>query len=541
MMQKIALTLVFVFMVQVGHACTNFLITKGASADGRNYIFYANDGAYAPSFPVHPAAAYRAGDSVHIVSYPNKKEGYLPRAAYEYHTIGYHMNEHHVTIGETTFGGRKELHNTDEFLEYWHLMELGLRRSKSARQMIEVITSLVAKYGYGSEGQSFSIADPDEVWILEMIGKGVGQKGAVWVAVRVPDGTVSAHANHSRVGSIDLNDTEHVRHSPDVVDFAVSKGYYHPGSGKPFNFSEAYDPATPAKLRYTEMRVWDFFHRVAPSLSISPDYARGVFGASPMPLWILPDRKLTLEEVMQLTRSHYDGTPWDMEQGLKAGPFGSPHYSRPLTFKVDDRDASWERPISTPLTAYAFIAQLSSDRKPETQSVLWLGLDNSYTNVYIPFHCSVTEIPESYHNADYNRFDWNSMWWVFNFVGNYVNLRYSDMIADVKLTQQRVQSEIIRSFRAIEKRPSNCGKKCNCTTVFTEFGAQQSKQLLADWTALAHQLIVKYNDGLVRDEKMHPRPKGYSEAFYRMAVEDDPERLLPDWPQATENLEPRNY
>lgn len=525
----------------VGLACTNFLVTKGASTEGSNFIFYANDGAYAPVFPVHRAGIYTGADKMAITSWPNKKEGTIPRAPQEYHTIGYHINEYNVTIGETTFGGREELHNTDEFLEYWHLMELGLQRSRTAREMVQTITALVEEYGYGSEGESFSIADPNEVWILEMVGKGKGQKGAVWVAVKVPDGYVSAHANHARIGEVDFKDKKNVMYAKDVVTFAVGKGYYNPKSGKPFSFCEAYDPATPAKLRYTEMRVWDFFNRIAPSMNISPDYARGVLGAARMPLWIKPDKKLSLTDVMALTRSHYDGTKWDMEKGYKAGAFGNPNMARPLSFKVDGKEATWERPISTPLTAYAFVAELRNDYANGPSSTLWLGLDNTYTNVYMPFNASVTELPRSYSNADYNNFSWDSMWWVFNFVGNYVNLRYADMIADVKVRQQEIQSRIVVAYRGFEKVQGAIADEQERSRNFTRFSLAQSELLLKDWTQLANMLIVKYNDGMVRDEKMNPRSKGYSDDFYKKAIEDDPERLLPVWDVKTENKEPRNY
>ena len=522
-------------------ACTNFLVTKGASSNNATYIFYANDGAYAPSFPVHKAGIYKRGDKIKIVSWPNKKEGFIPRATKEYHTIGYHINEYNVTIGETTFGGREELHNTDEFLEYWHLMELGLQRSKTAKEMVKVITYLVEKYGYGSEGESFSIADPNEAWILEMVGKGKGEKGAIWIAVKVPDGYVSAHANHARIGYVNLEDKKNVMYSKDMIDFAVKKGYYDPNGGKKFSFSDVYDPVTPAKLRYTEMRVWDFFRRVAPSMNISADYARGIQGAERMPLWIKPDNKISLEDVMNLSRSHYDNTKWDMEKGHKAGPHGNPNRSRPLTFKVGETDASWERPISTPLTAYAFIAELKTDKNKNTNSVLWLGLDNTYTNIYMPFNASVVELPKSYSNADYNKFSWDSMWWVFNFVGNYVNLRYSDMIVDVKTKQQELQSQIIADYRALESDHKNINNSLLRTKEYGEFSKKQSKKLLAEWTNLANNLIVKYNDGLIRNEQMQAKQKGYSEDFYKKSIEDDPERIIPVWDVKSENKEPRNY
>ena len=521
-------------------ACTNFLITKGASVDNHNYIFYSNDGAYAPSFPVHPAGSYKNSDSIRIFSYPNQKEGYIPRAKHEYHTIGYHINEFNVSIGETTFGGRDELHNTNEFLEYWHLMELGLQRSKTAREMIDVIAELVQEYGYGSPGESFSIADPDEIWLMEMVGKGINNKGAVWAAVRIPDGYISAHANHARIGDIELDNPDNFKYSPDVIDFAIEKGYYHPESGETFSFCDTYDPVTPAKLRYTEMRVWDFFRRTTPSQDISTDYARGVEGAERMPLWIKPDEKLSFETIIALTRSHYDGTPWDMEKGLKAGPHGNPNRSRPLTFEVDGMEASWERPISTPLTAYAFIAELKTNKKKEAISVLWLGLDNTYTNIYMPFNATVSQIPQSFNNTKYDAFSWDSMWWVFNFVGNYVNLRYCDMIEDVKAKQANIQKGIVDDFRALETSIQTINKKKR-SEEYTQFGEDQSKQLLQNWTQLSNFLITKYNDGMVRDEKMRTKTVGYSDDFYRKAIEDDTERILPVWKESKENKEPRNY
>ncbi|MFV0553545.1 MAG: dipeptidase [Mangrovibacterium sp.] len=540
-MRKIITIAILLACYSYSFGCTNFLVTKGASKDGRNYIFYANDGAYAPSFPVHRAGMYEQGDSVKIVSWPNKKEGFIPRAKEEYHTIGYHINEHNVAIGETTFGGREELHNTDIFLEYWHLMELGLRRSKTAREMIQVITSLVNEYGYGSEGESFSIADPEEAWILEMIGKGKGVKGAVWVAVKVPDGYIAAHANHARIGEIDFKDKKNVMYSKDVVKFATEKGYYDPKSKEPFNFSQAYDPAAPAKLRYTELRVWDIFRRIAPSQNISSDYARGVQGAQPMPLWIKPDEKLSLEDIMALTRSHYDGTKWDMEKGYKAGAHGNPNRSRPLTFEVEGQAASWERPISTPLTAYSFVAELKTDAEKNTNSVLWLGLDNTYTNIYLPFNAAVREIPRSFSNADYASFSWDSMWWVFNFVGNYVNLRYGKMIQDVKAKQEQVQARLIHDFRLLEERQRVVASAREKAEAYTNFGNQKAADLLSEWTQLSFHLITKYNDGMIRDENMNPKSVGYSEDFYKKAVEDDPERILPVWKEEMENKEPRNY
>jgi dipeptidase len=537
-MKKLLLLLIIVS--QYSFACTNFLITKGASSNGHTYIFYANDGAYAPSFPVHLGQMYAMGDSIKITSWGNQQSGFIYHNRKEYHTIGYHINEFQVSIGETTFGGRKELHNTDEFLEYWHLMELGLKRAKTAKEMIKVITNLVEEYGYGSEGESFSIADPNEAWILEMTGKGNGNKGAVWVAVKIPDGYVSAHANHARIGNFDLKDSKNVMYSKDVISFAIEKGFYNPKTDGDFSFCDAYDPITPAKLRYTEMRVWDFFRRVSPSLNISPNYARGVQGAERMPLWIKPDKKLSLEDIMDLSRSHYDDTKWDMEKGYKAGPHGNPNRSRPLTFEVDGVEASWERPISTPLTAYAFIAELRKEKSKKMGAVLWLGLDNTYTNIYLPINNMVNKIPDSYNNTDYNKFSWDSMWWSFNFVGNYVNLRYRDMIVDVKEKQKTIQMKIIENHKVAENKAYQM-KTNESADFLTNYIQEEADSLLSEWNKLGATLIVKYNDGLVRDKNMNVKQKGYCPEFYRKSIKDDTERILPVWDEKSENIEPNNY
>ncbi len=520
-----------------GSACTNFLITPGATINGAAYIFYSNDGEYAPHFPVYLAEDYAAGTLVSIKkTYWSDESTKIEQSRHTNQTLSYLINEYQVAVGETTFDGRKELLKTDGAIPYWTLMRLGLQRAKTAREFIKVVAELLDKYGYASTGESFSIADPKEVWYMELIGKGKGQKGAVWVALRVPDGYVAAHANHSRIRNFKFqkknrwNDPKaKVFNSKDVVSFAIKKGYYDPKSGKKFSFSDAYDPADAEKLRYTEMRVWEFFRRVAPSLHLKPDYARGVKDARPYPLWVKPDKKLSLEDIMNLSRDYYEGTPFDMSKGLKAGPFGSPYRPRPLSFEIDGKKGVWGRSISTPNTAFAMIAELRANMPRFIGAVLWIGFDNTYTNVYIPVSAIVSHTPTQFNNTNYNKFSWSSLWWTFNFVGNYINLRYNAMIKDVKAKQNEIQKRFIADRRQLEKRLMNINDKNKIVQISTQNAQKLTDTLANEWHELANTLIVKYNDFYIRPAvNKWPRAVGYSKEWTREVIKSDSTLLLPD-------------
>ncbi|MFH1682152.1 MAG: C69 family dipeptidase, partial [Candidatus Eisenbacteria bacterium] len=322
------------FFAPGSRACTNLLVTKGASADGSVMITYTCDGEFHPRLHRQPAADHEPGDSIEIVDWSGNSRGKVAEVPHTYAVVRL-MNEHQLVIAETTFDGRKELVNPDGILHYWDLMQLALQRARTAREAIGVIAGLVEEYGYRSTGESFSIGDPHEAWILEMIGRGPEWKGAVWVAVRVPDGMISCHANRARIGAFPLDDPKNCIYSDDAVSLAVERGYYDPESGKPFRFDDAYCPATPKSLRYTATRVWSLFRRAAPSLELSPGRHRAEDGAEPYPLWIKPDRKLALTDVFDLMRDHYEGTELDMTVGADAGPFGSPDRSRPIAWTVD--------------------------------------------------------------------------------------------------------------------------------------------------------------------------------------------------------------
>ena len=359
------------------YACTNFIVTKGASKDGSVMIVYTCDGEFHPHLRITPSADYKPGEMLQIEDWSGNTLGTIKQVSHTYSIVGPHMNEHQVSIGETTFGGREELVNPSKFLHYWRLMQLALQRSKTALEAVKIITGLAEEYGYRSEGESFSISDPNEVWILEMAGTGPGGEGAVWVARKVPDGYICAHANKSRIGEFPLDDPENCLYSKNVISFAIEKGYYDPKSGEPFRFNDAYDPTNPSNLRYCESRVWSMFNRCAPSLKLSTDYHRGVKGAERYPLWIKPDEKLDVEAVSYIIRDHYEGTEFDMTKGIEAGPFGSPNRCRPLVWEVDEKTAVWERAISSPNTAYSFIAQSRSWLPDEIGGLLWYGYDDT--------------------------------------------------------------------------------------------------------------------------------------------------------------------
>ena len=403
-------------------------------------------------------------------------------------------------------------------------MDLALQRAKTAREAIKVITSLVEEYGYGSEGESFSIADPNEVWILEMIGNGSGGKGAIWVALKIPDGMVAAHANHSRIGTFPLDDPENCMYSKNVIDFAVEKGWYNPESGKAFEFNKVYDPATPEKLKYSEARVWSLFRRIAPSLNLSPDYHRGLSDKR-YPLWIKPDKKLSTYDIFRLARDHYEGTAFDMTKGLQAGPYGSPQRNRPLSFYVDSIKYSWERPISTYNTAFSFVAQMRGNLPDEIGAVLWFGEDETYFTCYTPVYVSTKDIAEPYKNGNIRHFSDKSAWWVFNFVSNFAHLRYKDMVKDMQTVQTKLEKQFLAQQPAIEKAALELYKNDKKAAVefLTNYTIDQGNYVIEQWKKLGNLLLTKYNDGYVKDKNGHIQSIGYPDEWTKriMQLEGD--------------------
>ncbi|NPD44223.1 MULTISPECIES: dipeptidase [unclassified Lentimicrobium] len=528
-MIKYTLTFLFILFSFISYSCTNLIVTKGASTDGSTMMVYTNDGEWLYHLKMFPHQKHESEEVIQFKFPRTEKFLDIPQPLETYKKLGFHMNEYDVAIGETTFTGREELWNKNLPLKYWHLMSLALDRSKTAREAIEVITSLVEEYGYGSEGESFSIIDPNEAWILEMIGTGDGKPGANWVAMKIPDGAISAHANKARIGTFPLDDPENCIYSKNVISFAIEKGFYDPNSGNPFAFNLAYNPISPDRLRYCESRVWSLFRRAAPEQNFSSDYHRGVEGAERYPLWIFPEEKLSVKDVMRLVRDHYEGTAIDMTKGPEAGPFGTPQRWRPLSWEEDDGKAySWERPISTYNTCFSFIAQCR-ERTFEAMSTLWFGFDDTYFTCYLPLYMSLDSVPESYRKGDIRHYDPSSMWWTMNFVSNYANLKYSYMIQDIQKVQNELEDQFISEQEYLAKRllQENLEDK---DKVLHNYVNERADLILKRWNELGYMLIAKYNDGYIKSVGEHMQSPGYPDEWRKNIIEQNPEKhLVPEW------------
>ena len=521
----LAAALVIIFFINLPvHACTNYLITKGASKDGSTMITYSADShdLYGELY-FTPAAHHQPGTMVDIYEWDTGKFlGQIKQVPHTYSVVGL-MNEHQLSIGETTWGGRKELKDPKAIVDYGSLMFIALQRAKTAREAIKVMTDLVAEYGYYSSGESFSIADPNEVWIMEMISKGPDNKGAVWVARKVPDGYISGHANQARIRQFPLNDKENCLYAKDVISFAREKGYFS-GADKDFSFADTYAPLDYAALRFCEARVWSMFRRAAPSLNLSIDYVNGVKGAEPLPLWIKPDKKLSVHDVMELMRDHFQGTDFDMTKDVGAGPFALPYRWRPLTWMVDSVQYCNERAVSTQQTGFSFVTQARSWLPAPVGGVIWFGVDDTYSTVYVPMYCGIKDVPKSFAvgTGSFHEFTWDSAFWVFNFVANYAYSRYSDMIKDI----QKVQRELEGKFLADQTEIDDAAMKLFAQSpqlardYLTEYSVKSGDSTVQRWKKLGEFLLYKYLDGNVKDELGNVKHPPYPESWYRRIVNE---------------------
>ncbi|MCL4837831.1 MAG: C69 family dipeptidase [Thermoanaerobaculia bacterium] len=523
---------------EAARACTNVLVTKGASADGSTMITYACDGRFHARLRRSDAADHPEGAKLTLRSWGGKVRGEIPQVAHTYAVVGL-MNEHQLAISETTTTGREELTDPDGLLHYFDLMQLALERARTAREAIDVMTSLVAAHGYQSTGESFSIADPNEVWLMEMIGKGPGRRGAVWVALRLPEGTISAYANGMRIRELPPADPDWARYSPDVVDFAAEKGYFDPAAGRPFDFAAAYDAPTVQSRRYTATRVWSIFRRAAPSQaeSFDPAFHRGEAGATPYPLWIRPDRKLALADVVALMRDHYEGTPYDMTTGLDAGPYGTPNRWRPIAWEVDGEKHSWERPISTPQTGFSFVSQSRSWLPDPIGGVYWYGVDDTWTTCYVPLYAGIDRLPPSFTLGALDRFSWESAWWVFNLVANFANLKFSVMAPEILAVQRELEGHLLALQPAVEKVAAElwATDPALARRYLTDYSVSHGEEVVRRWRELAEALFTRHNDGYVAEEGQDPE-RGYPEEWLREVVrrQGDRHRLVQPEKAATE-------
>ena len=427
--------------------------------------------------------------------------GEIPQARQTYNVIG-NMNEFQVTIGETTFGGREELSDPNGLIDYGSLIYLALQRSRTAREAIKVMTDLVKEYGYYSSGESFSIADPNEVWIMEMIGKGPGVTGAVWVAVRIPDDCIAAHANQSRIHQFDLNDKENVMYSADVISFAREKGYFS-GLNKDFSFANAYNPLDFGGLRFCEARVWNYYNMFTDRGNEFLPYIQGE-SKTPMPLYVKPNRKISVQDIQTAMRDHYEGTPLDISQDFGAGAYHTPYRFTPLSFEVNGERYFNERPISTQQSAWVFVAQMRDNLPDAIGGVFWFGTDDANMTVFVPIYCCTDIVPpcfdEHTDGAGAESFSFNSSFWVNNWIANMVYPRYDLMIDDVRATQTELENSFRNAQAGVEATASRLAETdlAQAKAFLTNYSNMSAQSYISTWQKLGQYLVVKYNDTAVK-------------------------------------------
>ncbi|HOW45669.1 MAG TPA: C69 family dipeptidase [Candidatus Aminicenantes bacterium] len=524
-------------------ACTNYLVTRGASQDGSTFITYSADShSLYGDLNFIPAGEHIAGTWIDVFDGDSGKFlGRIRQVPRTWQVVGL-INEHQVALGETTFGGREELMDPKAVVDYGSLMNLALQRARTAREALQVMTSLVAEYGYASSGESFSISDPNEAWILEMISKGPERKGAVWVARQVPDGYVCGHANQARIHQFPLQKANNFSdrkqttfHSPDVIAFAREKGYFK-GSDAEFSFAAAYCPPDFGGRRACDARVWQFFRRVTPDskqMDAYEDWALGIKAdAAVMPLFVKPDRKLSLRDMMELMRDHFEGSPMDMTRDIGAGPFVLPYRWRPMSWKPD-QDAKeeyfFERATSTQQTAYSFVAQSRSWLPGAIGGIFWVGMDDTNSTVYAPMYCGIRQVPPSYAKraGGFDRFSWDSAFWVFNFVANWAYSRYCDMIQDIQAVQREIEGKYLAVQPEIEAAALELFKRSPelARERLTAYSVGEGEALVRRWRELGERLIWKYIDGNVRDSQGHVTHPEYPKEWYQRIIRETGDRF----------------
>ncbi|SHF97804.1 Dipeptidase [Mariniphaga anaerophila] len=562
--------IVFLFLLALNvivlpaFACTNLIVSKGASQDGSVMITYAADSHIRYGAAVFlPAADHQPGDVCEVYHYENGKfMGAIPQVAHTYSVVHF-MNEFQVAVGESTFGGMGALYGQkDAILDYGSLMRIGLQRAKTARELIKVMTELVAEYGYASGGESFSISDSEEAWIMEMIGKGKFGKGGVWVARRIPNDCVSGHANQARITTFPFQKANNwddfqqtVYHSSDVISFAKEHGFYK-GEDKDFSFADVYNPMTFGGARYCDARVWSFFRKINEDIRNNQnitDFAMGKLefddafsdgSANPngypsnrLPLWVKPDSAISLQQVMNAMRDHYEGTPMDMTKGVGAGPFESPYRWRPMEFEVDGQKYLNERAIGTQQTGYSFVAQSRNWLPAPVGGIIWFGVDDTDGSVYTPFYCGIKEVPESYREGNGSMISWSetSAFWTFNQLTNFTYTRYNTIHPEVKEYQQELETRFVEEVQLVdllaEKRFDE--NPDSARDYLTQYSVYTANKLVKDWKDFYHYLFMKYMDGNVKEaenrrlkdngngKNIPPRPNhpGYGEEWERMMIQ----------------------
>ena len=562
------MVLALVFTFGEANACTNFLITKGASTDGSCMISYAADSHVLYGELYHyPATDHAPGAMRDVYDWDGGAYlGQIPEIAHTYNVVG-NMNEWQVAIGETTYGGIESLWHGQGIIDYGSLMYIALQRSKTAREAIKWMTDLVATYGYVSEGESFSICDTEEVWILEMIGKGKENKGAVWVARRIPDGYVSGHANQARITtfplakknktSITYKNIDKLLKDPkidcvyadDVISFAKEMKLYD-GPDAKFSFSDVYNPVTFDGARFCDLRVWAMFNKVTSNMKDYWGYATGRdikrpqpytegmcqtpdnFPTNRMPLWVKPDKKVSVLDMMDFMRDHLEGTELDMSQDVGAGPFHCPYRWRPMDWEIDGVHYVHERTTATQQTGFSFVAQSRGYLEAPIGGIIWFGVDDTDNTVYCPMYTSIVDIPECFREGNGSMSKWSetSAFWTFNQMSNWAYTKYDYIHPEIRMRQREMETKWVNALvPEVDARVSAIKGYEGMIKELTNFSCDAANEMTANWKRFYQELFMKYMDGNVNTpqpaqpgQKYTPikseHPK-YSQEFYRYIIE----------------------
>ena len=531
--------------VSEAEACSNFIVGKKASVDGSVMCSYsADDYGMFQNLCHYPAAKHAKGEMRKIFDWDsNKYYGEIPEAAETYNVIG-NINEWQVTIGETTYGGREEMVDSTGIMDYGSLIYVALQRSKSAREAIKVMTTLANTYGYNSGGETFTICDPNEAWIMEMMGKGAGSKGAVWVALRIPDDAICAHANQSRIGKFNMKDKKNVMYAKDVVSFARSKGWFK-GKDADFSWKMAYAKPDFSGRRFCDARAWSMlnhFYDMSPYL----DWALGKNpDAQDMPLWVVPNKKVSVKDVENVMRDHYEGTPLSVADGsdIGGGIWEMPYRPTPLMYKVDGKQYFNERPVSTQQSGFVFVSQMRSWLPREIGGVFWFANDDANMAAFTPVYCSMTERPECYNTpgTDAVHFSKKNAYWVCNMTSNMVYPRYSLMFPTLKEVRDSLDNSYFAAQAGVEKKAQELYAQNPQAAVkyLNDYSVEKAQQMLGRWNQLFEFMVVKYNDMIIKPTDKNgtfkktpyglgatPVRPGYPENFAKQLVKQSGDKFL---------------
>lgn len=506
-MKKFFVLSALVLAASYASACTNFIVGKDASVDGSVICTYtADDYGMFIGLQHFPAGTHKKGEMRDVVDWDTHVyHGQIPEAPVTY-TVNGNINEYQVTIGETTCGGREEMIDPQGILDYGSLIHIALQRSKTAREAIQVMTTLAQTYGYCSSGESFTICDPNEAWIMEMLGKGPGSKGVVWVAQRIPDNAISGHANQSRIGKFNMKDKKNVMYSKDVIKFARDKGWFT-GKDADFSWKMVYSAPDFAGRRICDARVWAFFNRFVKGMDRYLPWALGKDkNAEDMPLWVIPDKKLSVQDVEAAMRDHFEGTPMALDStDIGGGVWQMPYRPTPLYYEVNDKKYFNERPTSTQQTGFSYVSQMRSWLPRQVGGVLWFGNDDGNMVAYTPIYCGNTVPPECYDTpgADAVTFSMKNAYWVCNWVSNMVYPRYSLMFPSLKSVRDSLDQSYFAQQAEVEARAVELCKTSEEEAVkyLNTYSNTKAQQMLERWKELAFYLIVKYNDMAVKPDQ----------------------------------------